>query len=290
MPAILNGGNMIKTENIVFIYDNDPEEGVANNRAALNCVNIEIKRGEFLVVLGHNGSGKSTLAKHFNALLTPTEGVVWVKGLDTKNENNTWEIRKTAGMVFQNPDHQFVATIVRDDVAFGPENLGVEQSEIVERVENALSTVGMLEYSNTPPSRLSGGQKQRVAIAGILAMKTDCIILDESTSMLDPSGRKEVLDTIIRLKNELGITVILITHYMDEAAKADRVIVMDKGTPVMDGTPKEVFRHIDKLKSIGLDVPQIAETAHLLRKKGLNLPYGILTIDEMLTALAAISK
>ena len=283
---------MIKTENVTFVYaDTEADETKEREMigtVALNGVSVEINKGEFIVVLGHNGSGKSTLAKHFNALLVPMEGTVWVKGLDTKVEENTWEIRKTAGMVFQNPDHQFVATIVSEDVAFGPENLGVPQKEIVERVEKALADVGMTDYMNTAPHRLSGGQKQRVAIAGVLAMRTDCIILDESTSMLDPSGRKEVLDTVMRLNREIGITVILITHYMDEAVKADRVIVMDDGGPVMDGTPKEVFRHIDRLKAIGLDVPQIAETAHLLRQKGLELPEDILTIDEMMVALAGV--
>jgi len=279
---------MIKTENVTFVYaDVNVEDGASepSGTVALKGVNVEINKSEFIVVLGHNGSGKSTLAKHFNALLVPTEGTVWVNGLDTKVDDNTWEIRKMAGMVFQNPDHQFVATIVSEDVAFGPENLGVPTEEIIERVEKALADVGMSNYWDTAPHRLSGGQKQRVAIAGVLAMRTDCIILDESTSMLDPSGRKEVLDTVMRLNRETGITVILITHYMDEATKADRVIVMDDGVPVMDGTPKQVFKHIEKLKAIGLDVPQIAETSHLLRQKGLELPEGILTIDEMIAAL-----
>jgi len=279
---------MIKTQDLKFVYHTDEEavgEVAAEIKAALNGVNLEIYKGEFVAILGHNGSGKSTLAKHFNALLIPTEGKVWVNEMDTSDADKAWEIRGMAGMVFQNPDHQFVATIVKDDVAFGPENLGVEPSEIINRVEAALAAVNMTEHMETAPYRLSGGQKQRVAIAGILAMNTDCIVLDESTSMLDPSGRKEVLETVMRLNQEMGITVILITHYMDEAAMADRVIVMNNGEAVMSGTPKEVFRNIEELKAIGLDVPQIAETAYLLRKQGFDLPDDILTIDEMVEAL-----
>jgi len=283
---------MFKTDKVTFIYDNDvvDNEAKIDKEAALDGVSVEIGKGEFVVVLGHNGSGKSTLAKHFNALLVPTEGVVWVNGLDTKDEQNIWEIRKTAGMVFQNPDHQFVASIVSEDVAFGPENLGVDPKEIAERVEQALEEVGMGAYINSAPNRLSGGQKQRVAIAGVLAMKTECLILDESTSMLDPSGRKEVLETIMRLNREKNITVILITHYMDEAIRADRVVVMDGGAIVMDGVPKEIFKHIDKLKKIGLDVPQIAETAHFLRQKGLDMPEGALTVKEVVEALDMKAK
>jgi len=296
---------MIKTHNLKFVYLDETAEApttdeyinnttapntAALNTAALNGVNIEINKGEFVAILGHNGSGKSTLAKHFNALLIPTEGTVWINGLETSDGENTWQIRSMAGMVFQNPDHQFVATIVKDDVAFGPENLGVEPSEIVTRVEEALAAVNMTEHMETAPHHLSGGQKQRVAIAGILAMNTDCIVLDESTSMLDPSGRKEVLDTVMRLNKEMGITVILITHYMDEAALTDRVIVMNDGEVKMCGTPKEVFRSIEELKAIGLDVPQIAETAFMLKQQGVNLPDDILTIEEMVVALECLLR
>jgi energy-coupling factor transport system ATP-binding protein len=269
---------MIKVEDVTFRYD-------GSEKNALDGVSAEIGNGEFVAVLGHNGSGKSTLAKHFNALLQPSEGTVWVNGLDTRDEANIWEIRKNVGMVFQNPDHQIVATIVCEDVAFGPENLGVPSAEIAVRVEEALRTVGMAEHMNSAPHRLSGGQKQRVAIAGVLAMRTNCMVLDESTSMLDPSGRKEVLDTVIRLNKETGITVVLITHYMDEAILADRVLVMDEGKIVRQGTPKEVFRDVEGLKAIGLDVPQAAEVGWLLRKMGLEMDDDLLTVEEMVDTL-----
>ena len=247
---------------------------------AVNNVNLTINKGEFTVVLGHNGSGKSTLAKLCNAINIPTEGKVLVNGMDTAREDKKIDIRKTVGMVFQNPDNQIVATIVEDDVAFGLENLGVEPKEIRRRVDEALKTVGMYEFKEYEPHKLSGGQKQRVAIAGTLAMKTDCIVLDEPTAMLDPVGRKEVMKTVKRLNKELGITVLYITHFMDEAVQADRVIVMDKARVVMDSAPKNVFRNIDKLKSIGLDVPQVTELAGLLRKDGINLPDDILNVEE----------
>ncbi len=269
---------IIEFKNVSFRYTSDEEEKVLP--LAVNNVNLTINKGEFTVVLGHNGSGKSTLAKLCNAINIPTEGKVLVNGMDTSQEDKKIDIRKTVGMVFQNPDNQIVATIVEDDVAFGLENLGVEPKEIRRRVDEALKTVGMYEFKEYEPHKLSGGQKQRVAIAGTLAMKTDCIVLDEPTAMLDPVGRKEVMKTVKRLNKELGITVLYITHFMDEAVQADRVIVMDKARVVMDSTPKNVFRNIDKLKSIGLDVPQVTELAGLLRKDGINLPDDILNVEE----------
>ena len=252
---------------------------------ALSGINIRIEQGEFVAILGHNGSGKSTLARHLNALLTPTSGTLWVKGMDSKDPQNAWPIRQVAGMVFQNPDNQLVATIVEEDVAFGPENLGVPSEEIRKRVDESLTSVGMSQFAHVAPHQLSGGQKQRIAIAGILAMRPDCIVLDEPTAMLDPSGRQEVMDTIIHLNKEENITVILITHFMEEAVKARRVFVMDDAHIVMEGTPREIFKEVDKLKAIGLDVPPATALSHALRKRGINMPDDILTNEEFLSFL-----
>lgn len=275
---------IIKFDNVSFAYELE-DEGVVN---AVNDFSLNVPEGQFLAVLGHNGCGKSTVAKLINGILVPNKGKVTVEGMDTSDEEKTVDIRRIVGMVFQNPDNQIVATIVEDDVAFGPENLGVEPSEIRKAVDNALKAVGMYEFRNREPHRLSGGQKQRVAIAGVLAMKTKCIVMDEPTAMLDPQGRKEVMDTVMKLNKELGITVILITHYMDEAVKADRVIVMDGGRIAMDGTPKEVFRNVEKMKKLGLDVPQATELAYRLRKKGFKLPDDILDENECAEAILRI--
>lgn len=275
---------IIKFDNVSFAYELE-DEGVVN---AVNDFSLEVPEGQFLAVLGHNGCGKSTVAKLINGILVPNKGKVTVEGMDTSDEEKTVDIRRIVGMVFQNPDNQIVATIVEDDVAFGPENLGVEPSEIRKAVDNALKAVGMYEFRNREPHRLSGGQKQRVAIAGVLAMKTKCIVMDEPTAMLDPQGRKEVMDTVMKLNKELGITVILITHYMDEAVKADRVVVMDGGRIAMDGTPKEVFRNVEKMKKLGLDVPQATELAYRLRKKGFKLPDDILDENECAEAILRI--
>ncbi len=275
---------IIKFDNVSFAYELE-DEGVVN---AVNDFSLEVPEGQFLAVLGHNGCGKSTVAKLINGILVPNKGKVTVEGMDTSDEEKTVDIRRIVGMVFQNPDNQIVATIVEDDVAFGPENLGVEPSEIRKAVDNALKAVGMYEFRNREPHRLSGGQKQRVAIAGVLAMKTKCIVMDEPTAMLDPQGRKEVMDTVMKLNKELGITVILITHYMDEAVKADRVVVMDGGKIAMDGTPKEVFRNVEKMKKLGLDVPQATELAYRLRKKGFKLPDDILDENECAEAILRI--
>lgn len=265
-----------------YVHYNGEEQETVN---ALNGVSISVNKGEFIAILGHNGSGKSTFAKHINALLKPTKGTLWIKGMDTNDDSNLWEIRQNAGMVFQNPDNQIIATIVEEDVAFGPENLGVKPSEIRKRVDNSLKTVEMTEYMRHSPTLLSGGQKQRIAIAGVLAMKPDCIILDEPTAMLDPRGRKEVIETIYKLNKEENITIILITHYMEETINADRVIVMDKGIVAMRGTPKEIFSQVEKLKSLGLDVPQVTEVVYNLIKKGIKLPNDILSIEEMVGAI-----
>lgn len=275
---------IIKFDNVSFAYELE-DEGVVN---AVNDFSLNVPEGQFLAVLGHNGCGKSTVAKLINGILVPNKGKVTVEGMDTSDEEKTVDIRRIVGMVFQNPDNQIVATIVEDDVAFGPENLGVEPSEIRKAVDNALKAVGMYEFRNREPHRLSGGQKQRVAIAGVLAMKTKCIVMDEPTAMLDPQGRKEVMDTVMKLNKELGITVILITHYMDEAVKADRVVVMDGGKIAMDGTPKEVFRNVEKMKKLGLDVPQATELAYRLRKKGFKLPDDILDENECAEAILRI--
>lgn len=276
---------MIECRNLIFKYTAGENQ---EEKIAINDVNLQIKEGEFIAILGHNGSGKSTMAKHMNALLIPTEGKMLVNKMDTSDMNNLWNIRETAGMVFQNPDNQLVATIVEEDVAFGPENLGVPPEEIRKRVDEALERVGMSEYKRHAPYLLSGGQKQRIAIAGILAMKPKCIIFDEPTAMLDPSGRKEVLDTIIDLNKNYGITVILITHYMDEAAKADRIVVMDKGKLILDGKPRDVFSNVEKMKSIGLDVPQVTELSYELQKAGINIDTRILDVNEMVNAICQL--
>lgn len=252
---------------------------------AVDGVDLDVAPGQFIAILGHNGSGKSTLAKHLNAILLPSEGTVYVDGMDTKDMDKLEEIRQTAGMVFQNPDNQIIGTVVDEDVAFGPENMGVPTEEIVKRVENSLKTVGMWEYRSHSPNRLSGGQKQRVAIAGVVAMEPKCIVLDEPTAMLDPVGRKEVIRAAQKLNREKGITIILITHYMEEVVEADRVIVMDQGKILMQGTPREVFSRVEELKEHRLDVPQVTMLAHELRKDGLNLPEGILTIREFADVL-----
>ncbi|EGT3599508.1 energy-coupling factor transporter ATPase [Clostridium perfringens] len=279
------GENMIKSEDLVFKYVNAEDQ---TEKVAINHVSMEVKKGEFLVILGHNGSGKSTMAKHMNALLLPSGGKMYVDGLDTSDIENLWEVRRRAGMVFQNPDNQLVATIVEEDVAFGPENLGVDPKEIRERVDDSLKAVGMYEYRKHAPHLLSGGQKQRIAIAGILAMRPKCIVLDEPTAMLDPSGRNEVMKTIKEVNKKFGITIILITHYMDEAAQADRIIVMDKGEKVMEGVPREIFSQVEKIKSIGLDVPQVTELAYELQKDGVDISTEILNIDEMVNALCQL--
>lgn len=272
---------MIETKNLFFIYrEEDMESGEIKEEKVLKDINIEIEKGSFTAVLGHNGSGKSTLAKHFNAILLPSGGKVYVKGMDTADENNIFNIRQSAGMVFQNPDNQMVAALVEDEVAFAPENLGVEPKEIRRRVDECLEIVNMTKYAQSSPSKLSGGQKQRVAIASVLAMNPEILILDEPTAMLDPKGRSEVIKTIKMLNEEKDITVVLITHYMDEAAQADRTVVIDDGEIVLDGTPKEVFKNVEKLKSLGLDVPQVTELAYELRKMGIEISDDVLTVDE----------
>ncbi|WP_338597135.1 energy-coupling factor transporter ATPase [Clostridium baratii] len=276
---------MIKCENLVFKYTSH-EDGI--EKYAINGVDLTVNKGEFLVVLGHNGSGKSTLAKHMNALLIPSDGYVYVDGLNTKDKDNVWDVRSKAGMVFQNPDNQMVATIVEEDVAFGPENLGVDPKEIRKRVDESLEKVGMSEYKRHAPHLLSGGQKQRVAIAGILAMQPECIIFDEPTAMLDPSGRKEVLKNIKEINKEYGITIVLITHYMDEAAQADRIVVMDEGKLILEGNPRDVFSQVELMKKIGLDVPQVTELSYELRKEGIDLDSKIINVDEMVDALCQL--
>lgn len=272
---------MIETKNLSFIYrEEDMESREIKEEKVLKDINIEIEKGSFTAVLGHNGSGKSTLAKHFNAILLPSGGKVYVKGMDTADENNIFNIRQSAGMVFQNPDNQMVAALVEDEVAFAPENLGVEPKEIRRRVDECLEIVNMTKYAQSSPSKLSGGQKQRVAIASVLAMNPEILILDEPTAMLDPKGRSEVIKTIKMLNEEKDITVVLITHYMDEAAQADRTVVIDDGEIVLDGTPKEVFKNVEKLKSLGLDVPQVTELAYELRKMGIEISDDVLTVDE----------
>lgn len=276
---------MIKCDNVSFKYRANEEE---EERYAVNGVNFEVEKGEFLVILGHNGSGKSTIAKHMNALLVPSEGTVIVDNLNTLDPNNLWEIRSVSGMVFQNPDNQLVATIVEEDVAFGPENLGVAPEEIRSRVDESLKKVGMYEYRRHAPHLLSGGQKQRVAIAGVLAMKPKCIIFDEPTAMLDPSGRKEVLKNIKEINKNYGITIVLITHYMDEAAQADRVIVMDDGKIILEDKPREVFSNVKQMKDIGLDVPQVTELCYELKNSGINIDTNILNVDEMVNAICQL--
>lgn len=277
---------MIRADKLTFEYERLDEEGnVESKLRAVDDVSLNIQSGEFIAILGHNGSGKSTLAKHINAILLPTEGTMWVDGMDTKDEEHLWDIRQDAGMVFQNPDNQIIGTVVEEDVGFGPENLGVPTDEIWRRVEESLSAVGMLKYRHHSPNRLSGGQKQRVAIAGVIAMHSRCIVLDEPTAMLDPHGRKSVIRTVQKLNKEQGITVILITHYMEEVIGADRVFVMDDGKVVMQGTPKEIFSQVDRLKELRLDVPQATLLAYELQKKGFPLPNGILSNEELVDEL-----
>lgn len=274
---------MIKGKNLVFEYIRRDEEGnVEGINQALNIPKFHIKKGDFLAILGHNGSGKSTLARQINALLYPTEGAIWIEGDDTKEKEKLWEIRKKVGMVFQNPDNQIVGNLVEEDVAFGPENIGVPSKNIWTRVKNSLSSVEMLSYRKFSPHHLSGGQKQRVAIAGVMAMEPHCIILDEATAMLDPIGRKEVLSTIKTLNQKEKMTVILITHHMDEVINADKILVMNEGKIVMEGTPKEIFLQVDKLQKLRLDVPQVTKLAHELRKSGVAVKEPVLTMDELL--------
>lgn len=280
---------IIKADDLVFDYIRRDEEGnVENVTEAVDHVSLDVEQGQFIAILGHNGSGKSTLAKHINAILKPTEGEMTVDGMSTSEEDNVWSVRQTAGMVFQNPDNQIVATIVEEDVAFGPENLGVPTDEIWERVNKALESVNMTMYRGYSPNKLSGGQKQRVAIAGVLAMKPKCIVLDEATAMLDPLGRKEVMSAIIELNKVEKITVILITHYMDEAVLADKIFVMDKGKIAMEGTARQVFSHVEEIRELRLDVPAATAMAYELRKAGYNIPKDILTRDELVEAVCQL--
>ena len=277
---------IIKAKDLVHEYIRRDEEGnVESIQTALDKVSLDVKKGDFIAVLGHNGSGKSTLAKHINAILEPTEGSLWVDGFDTTDEKNIWDIRQRAGMVFQNPDNQIIASVVEEDVGFGPENIGVPTDEIWQRVEESLKAVGMLKYREHSPNKLSGGQKQRVAIAGVMAMQPECIVLDEPTAMLDPVGRKEVLEAVHALNREKGVTIILITHYMEEVVEADHVYVMDSGKVVMQGTPRSIFSQVERLKEYRLDVPQITLLAYELKKAGLDIPDGILTREELTEAL-----
>ena len=278
----MNG--MINVQNVSFEYIIDEDEKFK----AIDDLSFDIKQGEFVAIIGHKGSGKSTLSKNLNAILTPTSGDILIDNLNTKDEKNLWDIRQRAGMVFQNPDNQIVATVVEEDVAFGPENLGINPTEIRKRVDDALKSVGMYEFKDKQPHLLSGGQKQRVAIAGLIAMKPKCIIFDEATAMLDPHGRKEVMNAIKKLNKEDKITILHITHFMEEAVEADRVIVMEKGKKILDGTPREVFSKIDMLKSIGLDVPYMTELSNLLKDEGLDVNNNILTVDEMVMELCRL--
>lgn len=278
--------SIVETKNLKFEYIRRDDEGnVEGITTAIDDVSLEIKQGDFIAILGHNGSGKSTLAKHINAILYPTEGTVWVDGMNTTDEAHLWDIRQEAGMVFQNPDNQIIGQVVEEDVGFGPENLGVPTEEIWQRVEESLKAVGMYEFRKYSPNKLSGGQKQRVSIAGVIAMHPKCIILDEPTAMLDPNGRKEVIRAVRALNDVEEITVILITHYMEEIIHADRAIVMDEGKIAMEGTPREIFSQVEKLKSLRLDVPQVTLLAHELKQNGVPLPDGILTTEELVTAL-----
>ena len=281
--------DMVQTDKLIFEYEKRDEEGnVIGKSRAIDEVDIDVKEGQFIAILGHNGSGKSTLAKHINAILVPTEGTVWLNGLDTKDPTELWNVRQSAGMVFQNPDNQIIGTVVEEDVGFGPENLGVPTDEIWQRVEESLKAVGMIEYRHHSPNKLSGGQKQRVAIAGVVAMEPKCIVLDEPTAMLDPVGRKEVLKTVKKLREQKKVTVILITHYMEEVIDADKIYVMDHGRVVMEGTPKEVFSQVDELKKYRLDVPQVTILADELKKQGLDIPSGILRKEELVEALCQL--
>ena len=280
---------MIRAEKLVFEYDKRDEDGnVIGSRRAIDGVDIDIPQGSFVAVLGHNGSGKSTLAKHMNAILVPTDGTMWVDGKDTKDMEKLWEIRQSAGMVFQNPDNQIIGTVVEEDVGFGPENLGVPTKEIWKRVEDSLRAVGMLDRRKDSPNKLSGGQKQRVAIAGVIAMEPKCIVLDEPTAVLDPNGRKEVISAVEKLRREKNVTVILITHYMEEVVDADQVFVMDDGRIVMHGTPREIFSRVDELKKYRMDVPQVTMLADELIHRGVDLPKGILRREELVEALCRL--
>lgn len=280
---------MVQTEKLVFEYEKRDEDGnIIGASRAIDEVDIDVKEGQFIAVLGHNGSGKSTLAKHLNAILVPTDGTVWVDGRNTKKPEELWNVRQTAGMVFQNPDNQIIGTVVEEDVGFGPENLGVPTDEIWKRVEDSLKAVGMLSYRHHSPNKLSGGQKQRVAIAGVVAMEPKCIVLDEPTAMLDPVGRKEVLKTVRKLREEKKVTVILITHYMEEVVDADKIYVMDHGKVVMEGAPREIFSEVEKLKEYRLDVPQVTILADELRKRGLDIPKGILRKEELVSELTKL--
>lgn len=282
---------IIKARKLVHEYIRRDEEGnVESIQTALDRVDLDVKAGEFIAILGHNGSGKSTLAKHINAILEPGEGSLWVDGYDVSDDANIWNVRQSAGMVFQNPDNQIIASVVEEDVGFGPENIGVPTDEIWQRVEDSLRAVGMLKYRTHSPNKLSGGQKQRVAIAGVMAMQPKCIVLDEPTAMLDPNGRKEVLKAVHKLNKEKGVTILLITHYMEEVVDADKVYVMDKGRVVMQGTPREIFSKVDELKSYRLDVPQITLLAHELRQEGLAIPEGVLTRAELMEAIERICQ
>ena len=281
---------MIKTDKRVFEYAKRDEEGnIIGKSRAIDEVSLDIEPGQFIAILGHNGSGKSTLAKHMNALLVPSDGTMWVDGMDTKEDEHLWDVRQSAGMVFQNPDNQIIGTVVEEDVGFGPENLGVPTEEIWQRVEDSLKAVGMIEYRHHSPNKLSGGQKQRVAIAGVMAMRPKCIVLDEPTAMLDPNGRKEVLRSVMELRKREHITVILITHYMEEVVDADHVFVMDHGHVVMQGTPREIFSQVDTLKHYRLDVPQVTILADELRKRGLDIPAGVLKKEELVEILCRLN-
>ena len=281
---------MIKTDKLVFEYAKRDEEGnIIGKSRAIDEVSLDIEPGQFIAILGHNGSGKSTLAKHMNALLVPSDGTMWVDGMDTKEDEHLWDVRQSAGMVFQNPDNQIIGTVVEEDVGFGPENLGVPTEEIWQRVEDSLKAVGMIEYRHHSPNKLSGGQKQRVAIAGVMAMRPKCIVLDEPTAMLDPNGRKEVLRSVMELRKREHITVILITHYMEEVVDADHVFVMDHGHVVMQGTPREIFSQVDTLKHYRLDVPQVTILADELRKRGIDIPAGVLKKEELVEILCRLN-
>ncbi len=285
----MSSEKMLRTENLTFEYIRRDEEGnVEGITTAVNDVSLHVNAGEFISILGHNGSGKSTLAKHFNALLFPTDGAVWVDGMNTVEGQNLWDIRQEAGMVFQNPDNQIIGQVVEEDVGFGPENMGVPTKEIWERVEESLKAVGMYEYRKKSPNHLSGGQKQRVSIAGVIAMHPKCIILDEPTAMLDPNGRKDVIRAARALNQVENITIILITHYMEEVIYSDRVFVMDAGHVEMQGTPRDIFSQVDRLKELRLGVPQVTLLAHELRERGLNIPNGILSREELVNAIKAL--
>ena len=281
--------DMVQTNKLIFEYEKRDEDGnVIGTSRAIDEVDIDVKEGQFIAILGHNGSGKSTLAKHINAILVPTAGTMWVDGKNTSDPNEIWNVRQTAGMVFQNPDNQIIGTVVEEDVGFGPENLGVPTDEIWQRVEESLKAVGMIKYRHHSPNKLSGGQKQRVAIAGVVAMEPKCIVLDEPTAMLDPVGRKEVLKTVQKLRKQKNVTVILITHYMEEVVDADKIFVMDHGRVVMEGSPKEIFSRVEELKSLRLDVPQVTILADELKKRGLAIPDGVLRKEELVEILCQL--